>query len=271
MRLHRPIGIWLLLWPALWALWIAGEGRPDWKIVIIFIAGTVVMRSAGCVINDVADRHFDGFVARTKDRPLVTGQVSVRGALILFSILCLIALALVLQLNSYTIKISVVGLILAIIYPFTKRITHWPQLVLGMAFAWAVPMVFAALTNHIPFLAWLIYVIAVLWPLAYDTMYAMDDREDDRKIGIKSTAILFARHDRLMIGILQMIILILLILAGLLLKLAFTYYGSLLITMGLMIYQQILLKNHQPPQGLRAFRNNNWIGLIVFIGLLSAY
>ena len=271
MRLHKPIGIWLLLWPTLWALWIAAKGMPDFKMLCIFILGTITMRSAGCVINDFADRYFDAHVARTCDRPLVTGKVTPKEALILFFILCVIALILVLQLNIFTIKLSVIGLLLAVIYPFTKRITYWPQLVLGMAFAWSVPMVVAAQENHIPLIGWFIYIIAVLWPLTYDTMYAMDDRADDLKIGIKSTAILFGQYDRIIISILQIIILLLLTIMGLLLKPSLYYYLSLLLSACLMVHQQRLLKNHKPPNGLKAFRNNNWIGAIIFLGICLAY
>ncbi len=271
MRLHRPIGIWLLLWPTLWALWIAGQGRPHVKILLIFIAGTVIMRSAGCVINDIADRHFDGKVARTRDRPLVTGRLTVRTALCLFFILCAMALLLVLQLNSLTIELSLIALLLAIIYPFTKRITYWPQAVLGMAFAWSVPMAFAAQLNAIPWVCSLIYLLAVLWPLMYDTLYALVDRQDDVKIGIKSTAILFGAHARLMIGILQIIILILLIVLGLILKLPWIYFGSLVVAAGLNIYQQSLLRSSDPNAAFKAFQNNQWFGAVIFLGLLLAY
>jgi 4-hydroxybenzoate polyprenyltransferase len=271
MRLHRPIGIWLLLWPTLWALWIAGEGKPDLKILIIFMIGTIIMRSAGCVINDIADRHFDGYVARTRQRPLVTGAVTLKQAIILFLILCVMALVLVLQLNRFTIQLSIIGLLLAILYPFTKRITYWPQLVLGMAFAWSVPMAFAAQTNTVPGVGWFIYSIAVLWPLAYDTMYALDDREDDRKIGVKSTAILFANYNQLIIGILQIIILSLLTIMGLRLNLASYYYISLIIAAGLASYQQYLLKNQTPPYGLKAFLNNHWFGAVIFVGIYLSF
>lgn len=267
MRFHRPIGIWLLLWPTLWALWIAADGIPNLKILIIFILGTVVMRSAGCVINDFADRKFDGLVARTKDRPLVSGQVSVRETLVLFLILCVMALILVLQLNLFAIKLAVIGLLLAIIYPFTKRFTYWPQLFLGAAFAWAVPIAFAAQTNQMPTIAWWIFAVAVLWPLAYDTMYAMADRADDKKIGIKSTAILFEKHDKLIIGAIQALILILLITIGIKTNLNFIYYLSLLVAASLFIYQQYLMKDNNPQKCFKAFLNNNWVGIVIFIGI----
>lgn len=268
MRFHRPIGIWLLLWPELWALWIASNGKPDFKVLIIFILGTAIMRAAGCVINDFADRNFDGFVARTKDRPLASGQVSVKEALLIFLVLSLTALVLVLQLNFFTIELSVIGLLLATIYPFTKRITHWPQLFLGLAFAWAVPMAFAAQLNQMPNIAWWIFATAVLLALAYDTMYAMTDREDDIKIGMKSTAILFGKFDRLIIGIIQLLILFLLIVIGIKQNLNLVYYASLVIAAGFMIYQQYLIKDRDPQKSFKAFLNNNWVGAIVFLGIM---
>jgi 4-hydroxybenzoate polyprenyltransferase len=271
MRFHRPIGIWLLLWPILWALWIAKQGTPDFKILTIFILGTVVMRAAGCVINDFADRKFDGFVTRTKDRPLASGQVSIKEAGILFFILCISALALVLQLNSFTIKLSVVALLLATIYPFTKRITYWPQFFLGLAFAWGVPMAFAAQTNHITNIAWWIFAVAVLWPLAYDTMYAMVDQTDDKKIGIKSTAILFGRYNQFIIGIIQILILGLLIFIGIQAQLKLSYYFSLAMAAGLFSYQQYLIKDHNPQQCFKAFLNNQWAGLIIFLGIFTSF
>jgi 4-hydroxybenzoate polyprenyltransferase len=271
MRLHRPIGVYLLLWPTLWALWIAGQGRPDWKIIVIFILGVVVMRSAGCVINDIADRNFDGHVARTKNRPLITGQVTLREAKILFIILCAIALLLVLQLNIFTIKLSLIGLALAIIYPFTKRYTYWPQLILGMAFGWAVPMAFAAQLNHIPAVGWWLFIVALLWPLAYDTLYAMVDREDDKLIGVKSTALLFGRHDRLMVGLIQLVVLILLATIGWVLQLKILYFVSLLIVAGLIFYQLWLIKARDPQRCFRAFLNNHWLGLVVFLGICIGF
>jgi 4-hydroxybenzoate polyprenyltransferase len=270
MRLHRPIGIFLLLWPTLWALWLAGHGHPDIKNITIFILGVVVMRSAGCVINDFADRNIDGLVARTRDRPLATRVVTTRAALGLFLILCLLALLLVLQLNLLTIELSVVALVLAIIYPFTKRYTHWPQIVLGAAFAWAVPMAFAAQTNTLPTTAWLLFLAALFWPVAYDTMYAMADREDDQKIGIKSTAILFGRYDRLWIGIFQLLVLALLSYVGLREHLGIIYFVALLLAASLAVYQQYLIKNRNPQNCFRAFLNNNWFGLVIFLGIFFA-
>ena len=210
IRLDRPIGIFLLMWPALWALWIAGEGHPPWRVVLIFIVGVVLMRSAGCAINDYADRDFDGRVTRTRERPITAGLVSPKEALAVFLVISLLAFALVLLLNWQTVALSVVALALAVIYPFMKRYTYVPQLVLGAAFGWAVPMAFMAVTGSVPFIAWWLFGATLLWALIYDTEYAMVDREDDLKIGIKSTAILFGRHDRLIIGLLQLLLLALL-------------------------------------------------------------
>lgn len=266
MRLHRPIGILLLLWPTLWALWIAAAGRPDFKILFIFILGTLVMRSAGCVINDIADRNFDGYVKRTQNRPLARGILSLKKAFILLAVLCSIALVLVLQLNHLTIELSFAALALATIYPFLKRYTYWPQLILGAAFAWSIPMAFTAVLNDIPSVAWLIFSIGVLWTIAYDTMYAMADRSDDIKIGVKSTAILFGHYDRLLIGIIQILVLLLLVYSGILLQLTLFYYLSLLIASSFFVYQQYLIKDRDPALCLRAFVNNQWFGAVVFLG-----
>jgi 4-hydroxybenzoate polyprenyltransferase len=268
MRLHRPIGIFLLLWPTLWALWIAAHGLPNIKVLIIFILGTIVMRSAGCVINDYADRNFDGLVERTKQRPLAIGALTSRAAIILFISLIVIALILVLQLNWLTIKLSVIGLLLAIIYPFTKRFFQAPQLVLGVTFAWSVPMAFAAQTNTVPAIAWLVFIIALLWPIAYDTLYAMVDIKDDQKIGIKSTAILFGRYDRFWIAITQLLILLLLLGVGVMLQLKNVYFLSLGIGLLLFVYQHYLIKDREPQKCFRAFLNNNWFGLIILLGIV---
>lgn len=268
MRWHRPIGIFLLLWPTLWALWIASQGRPDWKILAIFVVGCIVMRSAGCVINDITDRKFDGYVKRTQDRPLVTGELNLYEAYGIFAILCLIALGLVLLLNPFTFWLSFVGLGLAILYPFMKRYTYWPQLFLGAAYAWSIPMAFAAQTNHIPPITGLIFLIALIWTLVYDTLYAMVDREDDLLIGVKSTAILFGENDRLIIGLLQCIVLLLLIILGLLEKLGIAYYISLIFAGGLNVYQQYLIRGREPAKCFKAFLNNNWFGLVIWIGLV---
>ena len=271
MRLDRPIGILLLLWPTLWALWIAAGGVPDPGVLAVFIAGVVLMRSAGCVINDYADRHFDPHVARTRQRPLATGRVSPREALILFAVLCLLAFALVLTLNRLTVLLSLGGVALAILYPFTKRYTYLPQVVLGAAFGWAVPMAFAAQSGEVPQVAWLLFVANLLWTLAYDTMYAMVDREDDLRIGVKSTAILFGDLDRVIIGVIQVMALLALALIGQRQALGPYYYLGLLVAAGLAIYQQRLMADRSPEGCFSAFLNNNWFGAAVFAGIAATY
>jgi 4-hydroxybenzoate polyprenyltransferase len=268
MRLHKPIGILLLLWPTLWALWLAASGMPPLTMLLIFIAGVVVMRSAGCIINDVADRRVDPHVARTAQRPLATGALSLRAALSLFAVLMVCALLLVLQLNTYTIELAFIGAGLTVVYPFMKRVTHLPQLGLGLAFSWGVPMAFAAVTNAVPAAGWWLFFTAALWPVIYDTMYAMTDREDDLKIGVKSTAILFARHDRLILGVLQIVWLLALALVGVAFHLN-PYYGlSLLVVAGFLVYQQWLMRDRNPAQCFQAFLNNHWVGLVIFIGIV---
>lgn len=271
MRLHRPIGILLLLWPTLWALWIASQGQPNSLVLIVFIAGAVVMRSAGCVINDFADRNFDGKVTRTKDRPIVSRKVTSKEALIIFIILSLLSFGLVLLLNSLTILLSLVAIALAIIYPFAKRFIYLPQLILGAAFAWAIPMAFAAQTNSVPLLAWYLYLIGIIWPMIYDTMYAMVDRADDLEIGVKSTAILFGNADRCLIGLLQIIMIVLLVILGLNLSLGRAYYFGITIAVILALYQQYLIKDRIPEKCFKAFLNNNWLGLAIFTGLMFEY
>jgi 4-hydroxybenzoate polyprenyltransferase len=271
VRLNRPIGILLLLWPGLWALWIAGEGEPLWWVVLIFVAGTALMRSAGCAINDYADRDFDGHVARTRERPLASGRVTSREALLVFAVLCLAAFLLVLLLNRKTVLMSLVAVALAAIYPFMKRYTHMPQLVLGMAFGWAVPMAFTALQNQVPPVAWVLFAAAVVWALIYDTMYAMVDREDDLKVGIKSTAILFGDHDRVIIGLLQIAMLGLLGIAGLLAGLGFFYWLGLLGGGVLFLYQQWLIRKREPAGCFRGFLNNNWFGMTIFCSIAADY
>jgi 4-hydroxybenzoate polyprenyltransferase len=268
MRLHRPIGIFLLLWPALWALWIAGEGSPDPLVVFVFVAGVVLMRSAGCVINDYADRDFDPHVARTRERPIAAGRVKPKEALILFAVLCLLALGLVLLMNSLTIWLSLVGALLAVTYPFMKRYTHLPQVYLGAAFGWAVPMAFAAQTGEVPRVGWLLFVATILWATAYDTMYGMVDREDDLKIGVKSTAILFGDSDRLIIAIIQVVLLLALVLAGQAAGLGVYYYFGLLLATTLLVYQQYLIRERRPAACFKAFLNNNWFGAAVFGGIV---
>lgn len=271
MRLHRPIGIYLLLHPTLWALWLAGNGHPSFELVIIFVLGVIIMRSAGCVINDYADRNVDPHVRRTKDRPIANGQVSPREALYVFILMILLSFLLVLQLNLLTILLSIPAVCLAIVYPFMKRYTHFPQIILGAAFSWAIPMVFSAQLNQVPFLAWWLFLTALLWTVAYDTQYAMTDREDDLKIGVKSTAIIFGRFDKLIIGILQMLVLISLNLIGFVQNLNTWHQLSVLGMAGCFIYQQYLIKDRHPTRCFEAFLNNHWAGLIVFIGLVFSY
>lgn len=270
-RLHKPIGIFLLLWPTLWALWVAAEGFPDWPVFIVFVLGVVLMRSAGCVINDFADRKLDPQVSRTRERPIATGKVKPREALILFVVLCLVAFALVLTMNQMTVYLSFGGVALAFIYPFMKRYTHLPQVVLGMAFAWAVPMAFAAQTESLPKEAWLIYTATVLWAVIYDTMYAMVDREDDIKAGAKSTAILFGEGDRLIIGVLQLFMFFALFSLGKQQQLHEPYYIGVLVAAALAVYHQYLIRNREPQACFRAFLHNNWLGMAVFAGLAADY
>ena len=271
MRLHRPIGILLLLWPVLWALWIAAGGLPTMSVLGVFELGTVLMRSAGCVINDYADRNFDGHVQRTRERPLATGELSPRFALRLFAVLVLAAGVLVLTQNALTIALACVALPLAAIYPFMKRHTYLPQVWLGAAFAWAVPMSFAAQTGHVPALAWLMLSAVVLWVLIYDTEYAMVDREDDLRIGIKSTAILFADADRLVIALLQVLMLIDLVLIGGQAKLGLWFQLSLVVVAGMFAWQQALIRERAPAACFAAFMQNNWVGAVLFAGIAADY
>ena len=270
-RLNKPIGIFLLLWPTLWALWIAADGMPRPGVLIVFVLGVILMRSAGCVINDYADREVDPRVSRTKDRPIAAGRVTADEAMLLFMGLCFSAFLLVLTMNTYTILLSLGGALLAAIYPFMKRYTHMPQVVLGMAFGWAVPMAFAAQTNSVPKIAWLLYVVTVIWAVIYDTMYAMADRADDLKIGVKSTAILFGDADRVIIGILQALMVFALYLVGQQAQLGLVYDISLFSSIILMLYHQYLIRFRQPALCIEAFLNNNWIGLAIFLGIMSAY
>ncbi len=270
-RLNKPIGIFLLLWPTLWALWVASEGKPDFTVLFVFIAGVVLMRSAGCVINDYADREVDPHVTRTRDRPVASGKVLPGEALILFVVLSLTAFSLVWLTNMLTVYLSFGGALLASVYPFMKRYTHLPQVVLGMAFAWSVPMAFAAQTGTVPRLAWLIYVITVIWAVIYDTMYAMVDREDDLKVGIKSTAILFGEADRVIIFVLQIMMFIALGLLGKQANLTTPYYICMSAAGMFALYQQYLIKNRIPVHCFRAFLNNNWLGAFLFIGIFLSY
>ncbi len=271
MRMDRPIGTLLLLWPTLWALWIAAKGVPSIKNLAIFVAGVVVMRAAGCVINDFADRKIDGKVTRTKERPLATGAVSSREAIGLFVALCLIAFALVLMTDPLTIKLSVGGLVLAFCYPFMKRHTHLPQVVLGAAFAWGIPMAYAAEAGELNRHMWVIYLAVVLWTVAYDTFYAMVDRDDDLKIGVKSTAILFGEQDRLFTGVLQLLTIYSLVLVGNRFELGALYYLGLAVASVLFAYQQWLIRFRARDACFKAFLNNNWVGVAIFVGILADY
>jgi len=270
-RFDKPIGILILLWPALWALWVASNGRPNLLVLTVICAGVVLMRAAGCVINDYADREFDPHVERTKQRPIAAGKVKPKEALILFVILCLMAFALVLLLNRYTILLSFIAAFLAASYPFMKRYTHLPQAYLGIAFGFAVPMAFSAQINTIPAVAWVMYLAVILWALVYDTIYAMVDKDDDLKIGIKSTAILFGNRDRETMAVLQLIILGLLILLGQMQQLGGWYYTGVLMAAGLSVYQQKLIFYRVKADCFKAFLNSNWFGLVVFMGLFMDY
>jgi 4-hydroxybenzoate polyprenyltransferase len=271
MRLDRPIGIFLLLWPTLWALLVAGEGRPDPLVLMVFILGVVLMRSAGCVINDYADREIDGYVQRTRDRPIAAGRISGREAQLLFLGLCLLAFGLVLLLNLLTILLSLVGVLLAATYPFMKRVTYLPQVFLGAAFGWSVPMAFAAQTGSVPPIAWLMFTATVLWATAYDTMYAMVDRDDDLVLGVKSTAILFGESDRQIIGIIQALVLICLLMIGHQAELGLFYFTGVVVAAGMAVYQQALIRYREREGCFQAFTNNNWFGAAVFLGLLLDY
>jgi 4-hydroxybenzoate polyprenyltransferase len=270
-RFDKPIGILILLWPALWALWVASDGRPDLLVLTVICLGVVLMRAAGCVINDYADRDFDPHVERTQHRPIAAGKIKPKEALLVFVVLCLCAFGLVLLLNIYTIMLSFIAAFLAASYPFMKRYTQLPQAYLGIAFGWAVPMAFSAQINSIPPVAWVMYVAVVLWALVYDTMYAMVDKDDDLKIGVKSTAILFGAYDRQIMGGLQIIIIGLLIIVGQMAHTGWPYYGGILIAAGLFVYQQKLIFNREKVLCFKAFLNNNWFGLAVFAGLVVDY
>ena len=271
VRLHKPIGIFLLMWPALWALWLAGEGQPPWQVAVIFVAGVVLMRSAGCAINDFADRDFDAHVARTSTRPLAQGLITPAEAIAVFLLLSLAAFGLVLLLNWQTVAMSVVAVSLAMIYPFMKRFTHVPQLFLGAAFGWAVPMAFTAIHGSIPGWVWVLFASTVIWALIYDTEYAMVDRDDDLKIGIKSTAILFGRYDRLIIGLLQLLMLGLLVYVGLAAGRGWAYFGGLGAAALLALQQQWLIREREPGPCFVAFLNNNYFGMAIFLGLVLDY
>jgi 4-hydroxybenzoate polyprenyltransferase len=271
MRLHRPIGAFLLLWPTLWALWLATAGHPTPKLFMIFVAGVFVMRAAGCIINDYADRKYDPKVTRTRERPLATGEVSVVEAAILFVILGLLAFGLVLLLNTLCIELAVVGLALAVSYPFMKRYTYLPQPYLGLAFGWGIPMAFAAAQGTVPDVAWLIFIANILWTTVYDTQYAMVDRADDLKIGIKSTAILFGSMDRKIIGVLQLLLMGNLVMIGTRMQLDTPYYVGLGFAACFALWQQHLIRRREPAKCFEAFLNNNWFGVSVFSGIVLNY
>ena len=271
MRLDKPVGIYLLLWPTLWALWIAGDGHPSLSNIVIFVLGVVLMRSAGCVINDFADRKIDAHVERTQNRPLAQKVISSKQALILFFGLCLLAFILVLFTNAFTIYLSFGGLLLASLYPFMKRYTHLPQVVLGAAFAWAVPMAFAAEQNTLPDVVWLIYIATLTWTVAYDTQYAMVDREDDLKIGVKSTAILFGDADKMIIGMLQGFTLLSWLMIAAKITASWPLYVAIMAAAGLFVYQQKLIKQRERDNCFKAFLQNHWVGAALFLGLLGHY
>ncbi|MBC4013342.1 4-hydroxybenzoate octaprenyltransferase [Morganella morganii] len=271
MRTDRPIGSLLLLWPTYWALWIAARGVPDWHVLIIFTIGVFSMRAAGCVINDFADRKFDGSVERTKNRPLPRGDVTEKEAKILFAVLVLVSFGLVLTLNTMTIWLSVAGLALAWVYPFVKRVSHLPQVVLGAAFGWSIPMAFAAVSESLPAECWLLFAVNIVWSVVYDTQYAMVDRNDDLKIGVKSTAILFGRFDKMIIGILQLVMILMLLWIGLMVNLSGIFYWSLLLAGALFVYQQRLMADRERDPCFQAFMNNNYVGFILFLGMLVSY
>jgi 4-hydroxybenzoate polyprenyltransferase len=271
MRLDRPIGIWLLLWPTLWALWIAGRGRPNQHIFTVFVVGTVLMRSAGCAINDYADRSFDPHVERTRDRPLAAGRISTLEALVLFAGLSLTALVLALQLNRTTLLLAVLGGFLAISYPFVKRFLAVPQMYLGVTFGWGIPMAFAAQLERVPRVALLLLLANVLWVTVYDTIYAMVDRDDDIKIGVRSTAILFGDSDRHIIAVLQGMTLLSFYLVGRMLHMTYWYYLGLGAGAIFFAYQLWLIRARDRESCFRAFLNNNYFGMAVFLGLLLAY
>lgn len=268
MRIDKPIGTLLLLWPTLWALWLADMAIPPLPVLLVFVAGVFVMRAAGCVINDFADRKVDGHVERTKHRPLASGAVTSREARLLFAVLALVAFALVLTMNLMTILLSVVGLALAWVYPFMKRYTHLPQVVLGAAFGWSIPMAWAAVSESLPLVCWLVFFANICWTVAYDTLYAMVDRDDDLKIGVKSTAILFGRFDKLIIGLLQLATLLLMAWVGMLLQLNAAFYWTLMLAAALFVYQQKLIARRERPACFKAFLNNNYVGLVLFLGVL---
>lgn len=271
MRFDRPIGIYLLLWPTMWALWIASKGHPSTWLTFVFIAGTVLMRAAGCIINDYADRNIDYRVKRTQFRPLTTGAIKPYSAIVLFVFICLAAFLLVLTTNILTVALSLGAVVLAIIYPFTKRYTYMPQAFLGLAFGWAVPMAFAAQTGDIPIVAWLILTATVLWATAYDTLYAMVDRDDDIRIGVKSTAILFGDSDRAIIAMIQVTFFLTMVIVGNRLETGWYYYGGLFAAALAAAYQQYLIRDRDADNCMQAFLNNHVLGGLIFFGIVAEY
>ncbi|MFN3236139.1 MAG: 4-hydroxybenzoate octaprenyltransferase [Pseudomonadales bacterium] len=270
-RLDKPIGIYLLLWPTLWGLWIAAEGFPGWHLLAVFVLGTILTRSAGCIINDVADREFDRLVKRTRGRPLATGALQVEEALIFLGVLLFAALLLVLTTNWLTVLLALCAALVAGLYPLMKRYTYLPQVVLGIAFSFGIPMGFAATTEDIPQYVWLMVVANIIWTVAYDTEYAMVDRDDDLKIGVKSTAILFADMDKLIIAVLQTLFIVILLLLHRHIELGWPFNLGLVVACALLAYQQYLIKDRSREQCLAAFQNNHWVGLAIFLGILGHY
>ena len=271
IRFDKPIGTWLLLWPALWALAIAGNGSPDGWVLFVFVCGVFLMRSAGCAINDYADREIDLHVTRTRERPLTSGKITPREALAVFAVLGLLAFVLVLTLNQLTIWLSFGGILLAASYPFMKRFHYLPQVHMGAAFGWSVPMAYAAQTDSLPKMAWLLYVATLVWAVAYDTMYSMVDRDDDLRIGVKSTAILFGDFDCLMIGLFQVLFLLAMLLVGGDLGFSGIYFVALAVATLLLVYQQFLINDRVPEHCFVAFLNNHWVGAIIFFGIMGHY
>ncbi len=270
-RMDRPIGWLVLLWPTLWGVWIAGEGSPRPVVVAIFVAGVIVMRAAGCIVNDYLDRDLDRHVARTRNRPFATGEISGREGAALFALLITIALGLVLTLNRLTLLLAIVGVVLTLTYPLFKRFTHLPQLYLGIVFSWGIPMAFAAQQDALPMIAWTLLFANLLWTVAYDTMYAMSDRSDDQQVGIKSTAILIGRHDLIFNAGFQAAALIVMLFVGLTLEFGMWFYAGLLVAGGAAIYQNRLCKDRDRDLCLKAFLNNTWFGAAIFAGIVMAY
>ncbi len=271
MRFDKPIGIYLLLWPTLWGLFLAKRGLPDIDLMIIFTLGVILMRSAGCVINDFADRKIDKFVMRTKDRPLTSGEVSEKGALILFSFLILMSFGLVLMTNFLTVQLSIVAVFLATLYPFVKRWSNLPQFVLGSAFAMSVPMAFSATLDEVPFSAWLVFLATIIWTVIYDTIYAMVDREDDLKINVKSTAILFGKYDLIIILLLHLLLIVILVMISQEFQLGNYFNMAIVITTLLMFYHQHLIKDRDRAKCFKAFLNNHYIGIVILLGIVLSF